>query len=270
MAKQMRKWNPGDAANAFVRVILSDAGTMLGGLTEGEWRRTLDWFGGRCAYTGEELVDGRTDRDHAIPMNRTHCGLHLYGNVLPVTRDANRRKASAHFRDFVDDPGRLDRIETFFRNTGYWDRIAGFGDLQRYCEAQYRAINALCRVNKDYLANLLPGSPEENGAENPNRTVVEERGKTLPINPESAESGSLQGRFAAREMRVDRRDVSGRPENGASMGCQQHVGDIEHHGQPSKPPAVPGRRVAATRHRIPAGKYKEAVKEGACYITQWR
>ena len=190
MAKQMRKWNPGDAANAFVRVILSDAGTMLGGLTEGEWRRTLDWFGGRCAYTGEELVDGRTDRDHAIPMNRTHCGLHLYGNVLPVTTDANRRKASAHFRDFVDDPGRLDRIETFFRNTGYWDRIAGFGDLQRYCEAQYRAINALCRVNKDYLANLLPGSPEENGAENPNRTVVEERGKTLPItlNPPKVEA----------------------------------------------------------------------------------
>ena len=190
MAKQTRKWNPGGAANAFVRVILSDAGTMLGGLTEGEWRRTLDWFGGRCAYTGEELVDGRTDRDHAIPMNRTHCGLHLYGNVLPATRDANRRKASAHFRDFVDDRGRLDRIETFFRSTGYWDRIAGFGDLQRYCEAQYRAINALCRVNRDYLASLLPGSPEENGAENPKRTAVEERGKTLPItlNPPTVEA----------------------------------------------------------------------------------
>ena len=30
VAKQTRKTNPGDAANAFVRVILSDAGAMLG------------------------------------------------------------------------------------------------------------------------------------------------------------------------------------------------------------------------------------------------
>ena len=41
MPKQTRKWNPGDAANAFVRVILSDAGAMLGGLTETEWRTTV-------------------------------------------------------------------------------------------------------------------------------------------------------------------------------------------------------------------------------------
>ena len=73
MAQQTRKWNPGDAANAFVRVILSDAGTMLGGMKDDEWEKTLAWFAGRCAYTDETLVDGHVDRDHAIPMNRTHC-----------------------------------------------------------------------------------------------------------------------------------------------------------------------------------------------------
>ena len=31
-----------------------------------------------------------------------------------------------------------------------------FGDLRRYCDAQYRAIDALCRVNRQYLASLLP------------------------------------------------------------------------------------------------------------------
>ena len=55
MTQQTRRWNPGDAAHVFVRVILSDAGTMLGGLTEDEWWKTLEWFDGRCAYTGEEL-----------------------------------------------------------------------------------------------------------------------------------------------------------------------------------------------------------------------
>ena len=60
MVQQTRKWNPGDAANAFVRVILSDAGTMLSGMNEDELQKTLDWFGGRCAYTDEDLVDGRS------------------------------------------------------------------------------------------------------------------------------------------------------------------------------------------------------------------
>ena len=90
MAKQTRKTNPGDAANAFVRVILSDAGAMLGGLTEYEWRRTLEWFDRRCAYTGQTLGEGEMERDHAIPMNRAQCGLHLYGKVVPATKEANR------------------------------------------------------------------------------------------------------------------------------------------------------------------------------------
>ena len=156
MAQQMKRWNPGDAANAFVRVILSDAGARLGGLTETEWDKTLLRFDWRCAYTGEALVDGRMDRDHAIPMNRTHCGLHLYGNVLPATKEANRQKAGKHYRDFVEDPDRLERIESFVRESGYWEQVSVFGDLQRYCEAQYRSIDALCRVNRQYLDSLLP------------------------------------------------------------------------------------------------------------------
>ena len=57
-------------------------------------------------------------------MNRAHCGLHLYGNVVPVTRDANRLKAAKHYRDFVEDPDRLERIEAFVRASGYWDTLA--------------------------------------------------------------------------------------------------------------------------------------------------
>ena len=156
VAKQTKRWNPGDAANAFVRVILSDAGAMLGGLTETEWRTTVDWFEGRCAYTDEILDKNQLDRDHAVPMNRTHCGLHLFGNVLPATREANRRKAAKHYRDFIEDGDRLERIEAFIRSSGYWERVSVFGDLHGYCEAQYRAVNALCRVNREYLENLLP------------------------------------------------------------------------------------------------------------------
>ena len=127
MAQQTRKPNPGNAANACVQVILSDAGTMLRGMSEGEWQRTLDWFDGRCAYTGEELTEGETDRDYAIPMSRAHCGLHLYGNVLPATREANGRKAGKHDREFVEDPERLELIEAFVRESGWCARGGGAG-----------------------------------------------------------------------------------------------------------------------------------------------
>ena len=156
MARQTRKRNPGDAANVFVRVILSDAGTILGGLTEDEWKQTCAYFDGRCAYTGGELASDDVDRDHAVPMNREHCGIHLFGNVLPTTKEVNRRKANRHYREFVESQVLLDRIEAFIADSGYRERVAVFGDLRHYCEAQYRAIDALCRVNKKYLQSLLP------------------------------------------------------------------------------------------------------------------
>ena len=89
--------------------------------------RTLDWFDGRCAYSGEELVEVEIDRDHAIPMSRAHCGLHLYGNVLPATREANGRKAGKHYREFVEDPECLELIEAFVRESGWCARGGGAG-----------------------------------------------------------------------------------------------------------------------------------------------
>lgn len=191
MAQQTRRWNPGDAANALVRVILSDAGALLGGLTEPEWEATLSWFGGRCAYTGDALTHGQMERDHAVPMNRTHCGLHLYGNVLPSTREANRQKSGKSYRDFVVDPVRLDAIESFVRESGYWERVSVFGDIQRYCEAQYRTVDALCRVNREYLASLLPEDLDDGSAEPETPDSTTDRGDdTLPItlDPPDAEA----------------------------------------------------------------------------------
>ncbi|MYF10808.1 MAG: hypothetical protein F4229_07460 [Gammaproteobacteria bacterium] len=184
MAQQTRRWNPGDAANTLVRVILSDAGALLGGLTEREWGATVSWFGGRCAYTGEALADGQMERDHAVPMNRTHCGLHLYGNVLPSTKEANQQKGGKSYREFVCDPGKLEMIESFLRQSGYWERVSVFGDIQRYFEAQYRTVEALCRVNKRYLASLLPEDLDDGLGDSESLDslgVGEGEGNVLPI-----------------------------------------------------------------------------------------
>ena len=187
MAKQTRKWNPGDAANTFVRVILSDAGTLLGGLTETEWKTTLDWFEGRCAYTDDVLRKDQVGRDHAIPMNRKHCGLHLFGNVLPATREANRRKAGKHYRDFIDDRGRLERIEEFVRSTGYWERVLVFGKV-------------LQEVNGGLVVDLLGHEVQhDHGRSSATAQFPEAFGAVVPLAPQVRAQSSTYPPLQTRE-----------------------------------------------------------------------
>lgn len=175
MAKRIRSNNPGDAANAFVRVLLSDAGELAGGLDAKQWDKTLKFFDYRCAYTGESVAkdkeSSRRDgvplavQEHAIPINRDHCGLHLYGNVVPATVKANGKKGDKHYRDFIKDPeaeklgfdsARLQKIEGFMVETRYCEKAKPFRGLPEYCQTQYEVIKALCKINKDYLRKLLP------------------------------------------------------------------------------------------------------------------
>lgn len=160
MPRQSRRWNPGDAANSFVRVMLSDAGELLGGLSEDEWQRTLAFFNHQCAYTGETL-GAEIVRDHAVPVNRTHCGLHLYGNVLPATRAANSEKGGRHWREFVEDSEYSEqaaRIQEFIAESGYAEKAKRLGGLQAYCETMYRVVDGMCRTAKVVLAERLEAS----------------------------------------------------------------------------------------------------------------
>ncbi len=186
MTRRIRSPNPGNAANIFIRVLLSEAGALVGGLTTDQWTSTLEFFENSCAYTGEPLVKGKTDKDHAIPMSREFCGLNLYGNVVPATKAANNAKGGKHFREFVTDPARLARIEAFMKQAEYEEKAAVFGDLQRYCEAQYDAIDAMCRVNKRYLQSFIPIPTEddEKSPRPPTKLSTRRRGRsrdTLPI-----------------------------------------------------------------------------------------
>ena len=186
MAKK-RQHNPGDAANAFVRVLLSDAGELAGGLSDDEWDKTLRYFDNRCAYSGEEITKESAEQEHAIPINREHCGLHLYGNVLPATTQANRAKGRLDYRDFVDDAERLQKIEAFMREARYRQRAEPFLGLRAYCQSQYEVIKALCKTNHDYLQKLLP----EDMAERAHERSATLRNDQDVWNPKSGTIGAL-------------------------------------------------------------------------------
>lgn len=154
MARQERRVRPGDVANSYVRWILGELGAHLGGLSNEEWARTLEYFGNCCAYTGARLEPAQIDRDHAIPLNAQHAGLHLFGNVLPTCKTANAEKHSQHYREFVRDPERLRRIDSFMEESGYVRRVAHLADLPKFCREQYERINALCRETSSRLSEL--------------------------------------------------------------------------------------------------------------------
>ena len=46
------------------------------------------------------------------------------------------------------------------RRSGVTRNGRPFGNLQSYFEAQYRAIDGLCRVNRHYLSSLVPSAPQ--------------------------------------------------------------------------------------------------------------
>ena len=165
MARMTIAKRAGDAANLFVRVLLTDASIVMGALTEEEWKKTLEWFKGRCAYTGEALAAADTVKDHAVPINKLHCGLHLYGNVVPTTETTNQRKGSKHYREFLDgNPAMLERLEGFIEESDYRERAETFGDLSGYCQTQYEVVKSLCEANRGYLQGLAEAEadpPEE-------------------------------------------------------------------------------------------------------------
>ena len=164
----------------FIRAILGEASWLLGGLTDEEWQRTMDYFGGRCAYTDEPLVVGEIDQDHVVPMNMKECGLHLFGNVLPVIKEANAAKHARPYVDFVRDPQRRSKIDTFVRESGYNHRARSLGDLRDYCRSQYELINSLFGEAKSYLHELAPGN--SNG---PTRTPRRMGVEICPAQPSS-------------------------------------------------------------------------------------
>lgn len=60
--------------------------------------KTLKFFGNSCAYTGKKTKG--LVQDHVVPINRKGCGLHIYGNIIPASKEANSAKAGKTLDEF--------------------------------------------------------------------------------------------------------------------------------------------------------------------------
>ena len=109
-----------DAQNYAVRVFLYQFSKQFKFFTYEYREKTLKYFDYRCPYTGIKITYQNSERDHIIPSNKESCGLHLYGNVLIVSKDANRRKGNKPIEEFLkDEPEKLAKIKAFMKETGF-------------------------------------------------------------------------------------------------------------------------------------------------------
>jgi hypothetical protein len=162
---------PGVVANSLIRYVLTQAGLAAGGLTPPQWQQTLDFFGNCCTYTGQPLTSA--EKEHAVPMNRTQGGLHVYGNVLPATAEANREKGGLRYDVFLRSKGpkfksleklsdaeraeRIKRIEDFIKSARTSDNLLATAhpQLLAFYEQQYKAAKLLCANAVEQMYALL-------------------------------------------------------------------------------------------------------------------
>ena len=164
--KSFKRTYPADAANIFVRNLLCDVSEELGGFSEKDWDRTLKFFDHKCAYTGVSLSKKKIVQDHLIPHNREACGLNLYGNIVPTTKEANGAKSSKDYKDFIlnntsilgdlDESirkQRIAKIEEFVVQSKYKVKINCIqSDLSEYAKSHYDSIQRQATDCKEEIA----------------------------------------------------------------------------------------------------------------------
>tara|TARA_B110000858_G_C17594116_1_gene377051 strand:- start:99 stop:647 length:549 start_codon:yes stop_codon:yes gene_type:complete len=90
-----------DSANTNVRAFLTKIGAhYLGnsfnhssGRAKLHWRKIVEeTFNSQCAYCGIPEKEVKMTMEHLIMFNRTDCGLHHPGNVVPCCTPCNKRE----------------------------------------------------------------------------------------------------------------------------------------------------------------------------------
>lgn len=139
VTKAARGFEFGDVSNISLRNILTGISRKIyGKVTKQDMLDSLDFFDGKCPYTGKELRtaiengSGGYAVDHIIPQSKEHCGLNIRGNLVYADAEANNKKKDMTAEDFLmndqtvlagvstaERKARLEKIQEFQRINKY-------------------------------------------------------------------------------------------------------------------------------------------------------
>jgi len=97
----VRVWGRANSENRRIREQKRRAKRQaIGGVVRrDEWERALSWFGGRCAYCGEN--DEKLTLDHIIPISAVGCPGHIAENIVPACPSCNFSKGSRELGEWL-------------------------------------------------------------------------------------------------------------------------------------------------------------------------
>lgn len=99
----------GDAQNSAVRTYLYQFSKKFKFFDKNYKKLTLEYFDNKCPYTGVDISKYGV-MDHVIHFNKEYCGLHVYGNILIVAKDANAQKHGLPLEEYLkDSPERIKK-----------------------------------------------------------------------------------------------------------------------------------------------------------------
>ena len=137
----------GDAQNIAVRCFLNQFSKQFKYFDNYYRQKTIEYFDNKCPYTGIELTYGNSERDHVIPFNKEFCGLHVYGNILIVSKEANSQKGSKSLEEYLyGDQEKLEKIKQFIKESGYNEIHDKYNhDLKIACNKLYKDIGMVIK-----------------------------------------------------------------------------------------------------------------------------
>lgn len=104
----MAIYNTGsDSANTNVRAFLTTIGEHYygarfdtsSGVGKQTWKEIQEKFNNSCAYCNSKVQ--KLTIEHLIMFNRTECGLHHPGNIVPCCKECNKRSRNKD-KQYVD------------------------------------------------------------------------------------------------------------------------------------------------------------------------
>jgi 5-methylcytosine-specific restriction endonuclease McrA len=152
-----------DISNSAIRIFLQDVGRFYDqergyapfSPTANQKDQLLEYFSYRCCFCNVEIDSKTLSQDHLIPMNKTHLGLHAWGNVVPCCSSCNNEKQQKNWRAFL--PRKSNEVEAQIRSALIENFVADMKydpsiNLHKYADNLYEDIGevAMTLINLRY------------------------------------------------------------------------------------------------------------------------
>ena len=145
-----------DISNSAIRIFLQDVGKfydkergldpLTPSLKVSQKKELLEYFDHACCFCKTQIDLKSLSKDHLIPMNNTHLGLHAWGNIVPCRKTFNNEKQQKPWAKFIlikaepdEAAKRSELIHSFVKKMHYDPEL----NLHKYADSLYEDIGAV-------------------------------------------------------------------------------------------------------------------------------